>query len=137
MLDQLRDQIATYLANHHVCVICTVGAQGASAMPARYRNHRLEVDCLIPRWAEVAYHLQENARTVLVIVDEASDGARWLEVLGCARVLASPAWNGLLPDSVRRSVPLGDLYLVVRVTPQRIDMFDESKGWGARETVEL
>jgi len=33
--------------------------------------------------------------------------------------------------------PLGDLYLVVRVTPERIDLFDERWGWGARETLKL
>jgi len=37
----------------------------------------------------------------------------------------------------RVGVSLGELYLVIHVTPQRIDLFDESRGWGARETLEL
>ena len=29
------------------------------------------------------------------------------------------------------------VYLVVRVTPQRMDLFDEGRGWGTRETLEV
>jgi hypothetical protein len=134
VLDQLRDQIATYLADHHICVI---SALGACAMPARYRSDGLKVDCLVPRWSEVAYALEQDARAALVIADAPSDGARWLEVRGSASIVASPEWKGWRLDSTRHGVPLADLYLVVRVTPQRMDLVDETRGWGARETVEM
>jgi hypothetical protein len=29
------------------------------------------------------------------------------------------------------------LYYVIRVTPEQIDLFDESQGWGVRETLEI
>ena len=56
MLDELRDQMATYLSQHQVCVLSTAGSQGAWAMPVRYRllpgsfsRRGPEVDCLVPR----------------------------------------------------------------------------------------
>ncbi|MCZ7571030.1 MAG: hypothetical protein M5U01_20990 [Ardenticatenaceae bacterium] len=34
------------------------------------------------------------------------------------------------------ALQLDALYLVVRVTPRRIDLVDEDLGWGAQETLE-
>jgi len=58
----------------------------------------------------------------------------WLQ--GIARPVPAPDWAGLLPTWTSATPP-DALYLVVRVTPQRIDLFDEGRGWGARETLEL
>ena len=136
MLDKLRDQMATYLAEHQVCVISAAGPDGARAMPARYRNAGLEVDCLLPRWADVAYYLEQDSRIVLVVQDTGAQGLRWLRCLGAARQVEQPDWDALLPKSMNTPTP-DELYLVVRVTPRRIDLLDESRGWGARETLDL
>jgi len=154
LLDKLRDQIAAYLAHHDVCVLSTTGSQGAWAMPVRYRllpgtfgNHGLEVECLVPRWTDVAYHLEQDPHVLLVVHDyspsmsppqvgESEGGLRWLQVQGIARPVAAPDWAGLLPTWTSATTP-DTLYLVVRVMPERVDLFDESCGWGARETVEL
>lgn len=143
MQDKLRDQIAAYLAHHDVCIISTAGAQGAWAMPVRYRplpgtlgNHGLEVDCLVPRWADVAYHLEQDHHVLLIVQGCHASALHWLQVQGTARPVAAPDWAGLLPTWTSATPP-DEVYLAVRVTPQRIELFDEGRGWGARETLEL
>ena len=136
MLDKLRDKVATYLAGQRVCVLSTTGPEGVRSMLAYYRPHGLEVDCLLPRWADVTYHLEQDPRVALVIPAAPASGRRWLQCLGTAAPLTHPDWTGLLPD-VPFALPPDDLYLVVRVTPLRIDLMDETQGWGARETLEL
>jgi hypothetical protein len=73
---------------------------------------------------------------VLVIQGCHAAGLRWLQIQGLARPVAAPDWDELLPRW-GSAAPPGDLYLVVHVTPERIDLFDESRGWGARETLKL
>ncbi|MFQ5854307.1 MAG: pyridoxamine 5'-phosphate oxidase family protein [Anaerolineae bacterium] len=144
MLEELRDRMTAFLSHHRVCVLSTAGAQGAWAMPVRYRNRGLEVDCLLPRWADVAYHVEQDPHVLLVIQDPPSSplvggtrgGLCWLQYQGFARPVAAPDWEGLLPGWTASTSP-DELYLVIRVTPERIDLFDESRGWGARETLKL
>jgi len=144
MIDELCDRITTYLAQRQVCVISAAGPEGARAMPVYYRSSGLEVDCLLPRWADVAYYLERDPRVALVIWDASAcggqgrttPGSRWLRCLGTARPVAQPDWNALLPKDAHIPTP-DELYLVVRVTPSRIDLMDETRGWGARETLDL
>jgi hypothetical protein len=136
LLDKLCDQIVAYLSHHDVCILSTAGAQGAWAMPVRYRSHGLEVDCLVPRWTDVAYFVEQDPHVVLVVQDAEAQDLRWLQYQGTARPVADPDWAGLLPGWTAAAPP-ADLYLVIRVTPQRMDLFDESRGWGARETLEV
>ncbi|OGO40655.1 MAG: hypothetical protein A2Z04_04985 [Chloroflexi bacterium RBG_16_57_9] len=135
MLDKLRDQISAYLAHHDVCILSTAGTEGAWAMPVRYRSRGLEVECLVPRWADVAYYLEQDPRVLLVIQACGNDSLRWLQYRGRARPVSAPNWVEWSPGRVSPALA-DDLYLVVHVTPERIDLFDESRGWGARETLE-
>ena len=136
MLDKLRDRIAAYLSAHRVCILSTAGPEGARAMPVRYHSVGLEIDCLLPRWADVAYHLEQDPRVVLVVRDDSASPLRWLRCLGTAQPVTQPDWETLLPAGTHTSTP-NELYLIVRITPQRIDLLDESRGWGARETLDL
>ena len=136
MLDRLRNRITTYLSQHQTCVLSTARSEGAWAIPIRYRSRGLEVDCLVPRWADVAYHLEQDPRVILVIRDTNAPTLRWLQVLGAAQTIEEPDWTGLLPGKMLAPAP-DDLYLIVRVTPRRIDLIDESQGWGARETLDF
>ena len=79
---------------------------------------------------------RRTPHVLLVIEGSHAAGLCWLEYRGVARPVDTPDWDELLP-TWGASVPPGDLYLVVRVTPQRIDLFDEGQGWGARETLHL
>lgn len=136
MLDKLRDRIASYLDQHQVCVLSTCGPQGAQAMPVRYRHRGLELECLLPRWADVAYDLEQDPRVMLVVQDPSTPGLRWLQCMGTAQPVEQPNWIALLPEGTSTAAP-DDLYLVVWVTPWRIDLMDESRGWGVQETLEL
>jgi len=136
MLNKLRDQIASYLSHQEVCVLSTTGAQGVWGMPVRYRSQGLEMDCLVPRWADVAYHLQQDSHVLLIIQACHAAGLRWLQIRGTARPVAAPDWAELLPGWTS-SVPPDELYVVFHVMPERIDLVDESLGWGVRETLEL
>jgi len=175
MLDELRARFAAYLSERHVCILSTAAKLGAWAMPVRYclapdgDDRRLELDCLLPHWADATYNLEQDARVLLLIqVDKkpgfstragqlercgAKSGSHvkassktgfledniplcWLQVQGKARPLAAPDWGRLLPGETARTWP-ESCYCVLRVTPTRLDLIDESKGWGARETLEV
>jgi hypothetical protein len=136
MLDELRDRMATYLLHHRVCVISTAGTQGVWAMPVRYRSQGLEMDCLVPRWADVTYHLEQDPNLLLIIQACSGAGLRWLQYLGTARPVAAPDWAGLLPRWTSTAPP-DEQYLVIHVTPRRIDLVDEDLGWGVCETLQV
>ncbi len=144
MLDELRDRIVAYLLRHPVGVLVAAGAPGISALPVRCHSHDLQVDCLVPRWADVAYRLEQDRRVALIISDPplspllggTRGGLCWLQYQGIAHAVAAPNWTELLPVWTSAAPP-ENLYVVIRVTPQRIDLFDESNGWGARETLEV
>ena len=137
MLDELRDQMAVYLSEHRVCVLSTAGSEGAWAMPVHYRSLGLEIDCLLPRWADVVYHLEQKPTVMLVIQDADTAALRWLQCWGTARPVARPDWQRLLSERASTAVSPEDLYLVVRMKPERIDLVDEGQGWGVRETLNL
>ncbi len=144
MFNALQDRIASYLTHHQVCVISTGGPGAPCALPVRYWSHGLEVECLVPRWTDVAYALLEGFeahpgalhQVMLIVLGYQVGELRWLQYRGTAQEVRTPDWARLLPARTFTSPP-GDLYLVIRVRPQRIDLFDESQGWGARETLEL
>jgi len=90
----------------------------------------------VPRWTDVAYHLEQDPHVLLIIQACHASALRWLQVQGTAQPVAAPDWAELLPRRTSTAPP-DELYLVFHVTSQRIDLFDESRGWGARETLEL
>jgi hypothetical protein len=111
-------------------------------MPVWYRSlfgasggRNLEVDCLIPRWADVAHHLTEVVEVLLIVQASPGAGLRWLQILGTAQPVETPDWIHLLPRWASKIQP-DSLYQVVRVSPKRIDLIDEDLGWGVRETLE-
>lgn len=121
MLDELRDLITSYLSKNRLCVITTTGSQGAWATVARYDNTGLELNCRLPRWSDAIYHLEQDPRTIVIITDTKSVESSWLEFRGTAHIIEI----------------LDDRYVAVRITPDRIDLIDESRGWGARETLDI
>lgn len=134
-MDELRDRIATYLSSHRVCVISTTATHGTWAIPAWYRSCALQVECVFPRWSDVTYYLTQNPRVLLLILDLELPGLRWLEYRGAAELVTAPDWENLLPDSQLGIQPQAR-YVAARVKPERIDLIDESRGWGLRETLD-
>jgi len=136
MLDQLRARMAAFLAAHEVCILSANGANGAWAMPARYRSRGLVVDCLIPRWADVAYFAERDPNVLLLIEDAEAPATRWLQIEGTVSAVPDPDWVQWLP-SWPSPAPPAQLHLLLRVRPRRIELFDARRGWGAREGVEM
>ena len=135
MLDQLRERMAAYLAAHSIAVFYAGRQSGTGATVVRYRNDVLRVECLLPRWADAAYYLQETPRALL-IVPTTDEHACWLQYTGDARIVAAPDWSTFAKhDSSPHS--LHARYLIVELTPRRLDLFDQRHSWGARETLEL
>ncbi|UCC52863.1 MAG: hypothetical protein JSV68_02635, partial [Anaerolineaceae bacterium] len=107
-----------------ICLHC--GASGSQT---------LEVDCLVPRWADVAHHLATERRGLLIVQAPPTANLRWLQIQGTVRPLKIPDWSCFLHRMISISHP-ESLYLVVRMTPRRIDLVDEERGWGVQETLE-
>lgn len=111
-------------------------------MPVWYRplsgpaSNRLDVECLVPRWADIAHDLSQESRVVLIVQASSGAGLRWVQIQGTAQPVEVPDWTRLLPRWVSTMQPEA-LYNVVRVTPHRIDLVDENLGWGVQETLEL
>ena len=140
--DEQRNRIATFLAHQRTAVISITASQGVWAMPVWYRplpgtagSRDLDVECLVPRWADMAHHLARESEVVLIVQASSGAGLRWLQIQGTARPVDAPDWTRLLPLWVSTMQP-DTLYLVVRITPSRIDLIDEDLGWGVQETLE-
>lgn len=135
MQDELRNRIARYLASNRICIIATLNSGDARAMPAWYRlisatthQQTLQVDCLLPEWALPSYHITQNPRVTLIIPNLSADQLQWLQYQGTAQTMVGMEWNN--------GIRVDDGYVIIRVTPIRIDLIDESRGWGVRETWE-
>lgn len=135
MIDALGDPFERYIADHHSCVLVGAGIGGPSPLLVRYHACGLEIYCLLPLWADLAYGLDQDPRVVLVI--PAPDMVDcWLEIRGTAAIVSSPDWS-MLSVGETGNVPLGDLYCIIRIHAHRLDLYDGRRGWGARETLEL
>lgn len=121
VLDKLRDRVISYLSQNHVCVIATSGSFGAWQVTAPYKNNELELNCHLPRWSDVIYHIEQESHVMVIIMEPCPNSSSWLQYRGVARVTDS----------------MDDRYVSVNITPERIDLIEESRGWGARETLEL
>jgi hypothetical protein len=137
-----RERVAAFLSQQRSGVISAFAAQGMWSMPVRYRptsaplgSRGLELDCLVPRWADVAHHLSEMAKILLIVQAPSATGLRWAQIRGTASPVEAPDWARLLPRWASTVQP-DALYLVVRLAPSRIDLIDEELGWGVQETLE-
>lgn len=121
LIDELRDRILNHLCRNRVCVISTSGIAGAWAVAAHYSTEGLKLDCCVPRWSDVVYYLEQDPHVTAIVVDTESKHLRWLQYHGIAHITHST----------------GDRDVAIRITPQRIDLIDESRGWGVRETLDI
>lgn len=140
--DEQRKRIGAFLTNQRTCIISSSASQGVWAIPVLYRtipessgNPEYRVDCLVPRWSDVAHHLTQDPRVVLIVQASSSAGLSWLQIQGTTLLVEAPDWFRLLPRWLTTVQP-GTLYLVVRVTPNRIDLVNEDLGWGVQDTLE-
>ena len=133
MLVELRGQFTSYLSKHGFCVVSASGMAVPWAMPALCVNRDLIVECLLPGWADINYHIEQDPRVLLIIYDS---NVHWMQYWGKACLMSAPDFSRL-SSAASPGVRLEDRYVAIRVVPQRIDLIDESKGWGARETLDF
>ena len=132
MYTKLRANFEAFLSQHSTCVLTTSGQNGAWALPVSYRSQGLDIECLLPCWSDATFFLQQDTSVLLIIQ---SSPLCWLSVRGVADFVPQPQWEGLLPEGIQ--VGMADmLFQVVRVIPQRMDLIDQRRGWGIRETWE-
>jgi hypothetical protein len=121
VLDELRDRMISFLSQNQVCVIATSGSFGAWAVPAPYGNKGLELICRLPRWLDAIYLIEQEPRVMVIVVDAQPSFRRWLQYHGVAYIAGTT----------------DDRYVAIHIAPQRIDLFDECRDWGARETLDF
>jgi hypothetical protein len=135
MFNPLREKLADCLARQHVCVLSTHGPDGMWAIPVHCRSHGLELDCLVPRWADAAFYLEQDSRLLLIMHSAEAGALRWLQYRGTAQAQAVPDWAAGLPEEAGNRPE--ERYLSIHVMPSRIDLIDESQGWGVLESLEF
>ncbi len=142
-----RQQIVSFLVHQRSGILCCTGSKridpGVWALPVWYRaalgtsdGAIRPLDCIIPRWTDLAHELAEDSPVILIVQDFSGGGLRWLQIQGVSRPVETPDWPRLLPRWISTAQP-DALYLVVKVTPGRIDLIDEELGWGVQATVEV
>src|SRR5690606_10045484 len=110
-----------YLVRQQVCILSACGATGVSAIPAGYRSRGTTVECLLPRWADVAYHLEGDPRAMVIVLDPEPGALCWVQIQGIARPIPLTDWVGLLPDGTP-AAQAEDRYRLFQVLPKRIDL---------------
>ena len=138
MLEQLRERLAAFLQSHSVAVVSAAALCPTGVLPVAYHADGLSLWCLVPRWSELAYHLEAQSSAEALAVISAGDAYAqcWLRYLGVARNVPTSGWPGTLPAGVTAHT-LRERYGIIQLLPTRLDLIDERKSWGARETLEL
>lgn len=133
MFDRLREEIVQYLTAHESGVLSMGSRDGAYALPVRYHSRSLEITCLLPRWSDAAYYIEQPI-PILLIVPDTQGGTCWLHYMG-EGIADTEASNPLLSKAgVHAYQP--ERYRVAKLTPRRIDLIDQRQGWGWRQTLE-
>jgi len=134
MLDELRDRIASFLDARQTAVLCAWGWGQPWALPVRYRRQALEITCLLPAWAGIGTALDDDDGVLLIVQDAQASETRWLQYQGKAIICDELDWAawGLPPKGLPQN-----RYTVLCLIPRRIDLIDEARGWGFRETLDL
>ena len=134
-IDQLHDVLEACLRGSHAGLLSVPGIPDVAPLPVHYQSRQLAVTCLIPRWSDLAQALHRQP-TVLLLIPASPDPERWLQYQGQSRLVSAAAWVSMLPGGLTPH-QANERFLVVALTPQRLDLFDEQRGWGARETLDF
>lgn len=139
-MEKINEKIAAYLASQKVCMVSTAARHGLGVItPAPYRAAGLEIEFLLPRWADLVYYLEEDPETLIIVPQEPDPSDCWLEYRGFVKPVANPDWLAwtLAYPALQLVKPYPELYRVFRVTPRRLDLINQQRSWGARQTLEL
>ncbi len=113
----------------------TLGVAGYT-LPVPFRVRGQSVECRVPTWSGVVDLLEISRQVTLVVVQNSESGLRWVFLRGLGNVIKDPSWEDFGPLQTG-GVNMGDLYELLRIEPEHMELFDEQKGWGFRETVDF
>jgi hypothetical protein len=117
----------------------TIGARHAIlgvagyALPVRFRVRGSIVECCVPTWSGISDLLEKSVEVTLVALKNSENNLRWIFLRGAGSVIKNQDWGGIVPSESSLVDP-GDLYQLLRIEPKRMELFDEQRGWGFRET---
>ncbi len=106
------------------------------ALPVRFRVRGTIVECQVPTWSGVSDLIEKKKEVTLVAVQFFETNLCWLFLRGEGSIIKNPDWEGFVPLQSSWVEP-DDLYLLLRIVPKRIEIFDEQRGWGFRETTDF
>lgn len=136
MRDPLHERIAQALAAGPSGVLCSAVADRVWAMPVQYRSAGLTVECLLPRWSDLAAVLEERPAVVLMVLHPHGLDRGWLQMQGRAEPYDPVGWTGPVPPLPAKLRP-EEIYRPIRIRPIRFDLYGDQAGWGGRETLDL
>ncbi|MCC6887418.1 MAG: pyridoxamine 5'-phosphate oxidase family protein [Hyphomicrobiales bacterium] len=151
--DDLRRRIAAFLDTHHVLSLATRGPDGPHAANLFYARDGFRLFWVSDSASRHSQHLAAEARVAATIAPDYQDFAeiRGLQLLGTAHCLDNPgeveAAQGrlaqryrflrdvaALPEAVRNAFASARVY---RLDPREIVLIDNTRGFGAKETLTL
>jgi uncharacterized protein YhbP (UPF0306 family) len=151
-MDQ-RDRFLSFLDAHHVLSLATIGPDGPHAANLFYARDGFALVWVSDRASRHSRHVEEGAAVAATVAPDYSDfkAARGVQIVGRARRLADAAaraqarrclearypflrMSAETPAAVREAYAAADFY---RLEPVRMVMIDNSRGFAAKETLEL
>lgn len=136
MLDHLCVRIKEFLTEGHLGVLSAASPKGVLSLPVRYRVSGLELDCLVPRWSDLAFLIEEDPDVTLLLVASTPDGLNWLHYRGRATLIDPIPWTGLETGHPKGIRP-DELFHFVHLRPTRIELVSGPPGRCGRETLDF
>ena len=112
-----------------------LGMNGYSLL-VRFRVCGGVVECSVPTWNGLSDLPEKIEAVTLVVINNSETDLSWVFVRGTGRIVENQSWETLIP-SEHGLVDPEDLYHLLRIEPTRMELFDEKRGWGFRETADL
>lgn len=153
MNSQLAQEIASFLAAHHVCSLATCGPDGPHATNLFYACDELALIWVSDPDSRHSREIESDSRVEATVAPDYSDFAaiKGLQIIGTARrILAEDQRLQCLARMEARYSFLGSLAAgpekmreayartaVYRLQPARIVLIDNAKGFGHKETLDL
>ena len=112
-----------------------LGLNGYSLL-VRFRVCGEIVECSVSSWSGLRDFPEKVEEVTLVVIKNSEDNLSWIFLRGTGSIIENQGWGALFP-SEHALVDPKDLYHILRIEPKRMELFDEKRGWGFRETVDL
>lgn len=106
------------------------------ALPVHFRICRSNVECSVPSWCGISDLPEKIEEVMLIFIKNLKTDLSWTFLRGTGKIIKNQDWEGLLP-SEHSLVDPEDLYHLLCIEPKRIELFDEARGWGFRETTDF